>query len=51
MNLYLFWIALCIRKNIFTVKVIEQQLQEVIQRSCGVSILTGIQNLTGHSSE
>lgn len=34
-------------KKFFTVKVVE--LEEVVQRCCGVFILGDIQNLTGHS--
>jgi len=47
MNLYLLWVTICIRKGIFTVTVVEKQLEEVIQRSCGVFIHTDIENLTG----
>lgn len=32
-------------------KVVEQQLEKAVQRRCGVSIPTDIQNSTGHGPE
>lgn len=51
MNLHLLLVAKCVRKSIFTVKVIEQQLEEVAQRCCEACILTDIQNSAGHCPE
>lgn len=46
MNLYLLCVA---KKNIFTVKVVQKQLGEIVQRSCGVFVLADIPNSIGHS--
>lgn len=51
MYLYLLCVVTCIRKNTFTVKVVQQQLEEVVQRSCGVFIFIDIQNSSAHGSE
>lgn len=48
MNLYLTCVA---KKNIFTVKAVQQQLEEIVQRSCGVFVLKDIQNSIDHSPE
>lgn len=46
-GIYCVWL----RKNIFTVKVVQQQLEEIVQRSCGVFVHIDTQNSIGHSPE